>query len=114
MINSIKMVIGGVFLSVLTMQTSAYANLASTGRTAIVSESAVTNVHFKNRRHVHRNQHRNVTPRERPDLFRSFDRARLYTDPGPAYGPNGERKLRPAFRDGRNFTIFGNNRRRRR
>lgn len=47
-------------------------------------------------------------PEVRPDLYRGFDRERIYTEAGPVRGPNGERKLRPAFRDGRTFTIFGN------
>jgi len=47
-------------------------------------------------------------PRARPDLYRGFDRERIYTEGGAARGPSGERKLRPAFRDGRTFTLFGN------
>jgi len=82
--------------------------------------AGVIDIHYRSfaNRHRDRAYHRendssartdsDAGPEERPDLCRGFDRERIYTEGGPVRGPNGERKLRPAFRNGRTFTLFGN------
>ncbi|MDD9908224.1 MAG: hypothetical protein OXR62_00905 [Ahrensia sp.] len=70
----------------------------------------VTQVGFKKRSfHRHRrfkrsHAHRNRIRRHRHFRgdVRGFDRARVFTD-GPAFGPNGERRVRSGFRNRRGF-----------
>ncbi|MGI9356354.1 MAG: hypothetical protein ACR2PF_14490, partial [Rhizobiaceae bacterium] len=82
-------------------------------------DAGAIDIHYRQFAHRHRDRayyHENdsrprtdsdAEPDERPDLYRGFDLEWIYTEGGPVRGPNGERKLRPAFRDGRTFTLFG-------
>ncbi len=86
------------------------AGLAPVSPPAITAsaEAQVTEVGFRRDRAKKRDRRIRKYPRpqSRPDLYRAFDRERIYTD-GIARGPSGHRKIRPEFRDGRAFTLFG-------
>lgn len=84
------------------------------------NNAVVIDIHYRPfaNRHRDRAYHRendsraradsDADPEKRPDLYRGFDREWIYSEGGPVRGPSGECKLRPAFRDGRTVTLFGN------